>query len=110
MATEIWNIDIKKAIANPESFVTDAIRMLQTQNAELHHWNKYHNPTADGFMGGQFYLGMDCVNCKFSDAEKAIRERLLEGIKNDPANTLFGLSLTEIAQLIHEKKAEVSRG
>ena len=34
----------------------------------LHHWNKYHNP--DGFMGGQFYLGTDCCNCPFADAER----------------------------------------
>lgn len=38
----------------------------------LHHWHKYHNPTAAGFMGGQFYLGVDCVNCPFSDAEREI--------------------------------------
>ena len=47
---------------------------LNHVHATLHHWNKYHNPTAEGFMGGEFYLGEECVNCPFSDAQVAIRK------------------------------------
>ena len=59
----------KQSIASTLEFGT-----IDDVHATLHHWNKYHNPTASGFMGGEFYLGEECVNCPFSDAQKAIRE------------------------------------
>jgi len=59
----------KQSVASTLEFGT-----IDDVHATLHHWNKYHNPTASGFMGGEFYLGEECVNCPFSDAQKAIRE------------------------------------
>jgi hypothetical protein len=66
---------------------------LNHVHATLHHWNKYHNPTEEGFMGGELYLGEACVNCPFSDAQAAIRrleaEKAVRSFCDDKMNQAF---------------------
>lgn len=111
METEVWNIDVKKALEDPESFIPAAVQMLHSQHSELHHWNKYHNPTPSGFMGGQFYLGVDCVSCRFGEAERAVRKMIEVKILRDLALEVMNDSLAEIITAKADRlEAEANRG
>jgi hypothetical protein len=45
---------------------------LEIRRSEMHHWNKYHNAdSTTAFMGGEFYLGELCINCKFGNSDRA---------------------------------------
>src|SRR6202046_1699469 len=46
--------------------VLDAYDQL---HAHLHHFSKYHAADEDAFMGGEFYLGTECVSCEFSRSQ-----------------------------------------
>ena len=77
---------------------------MNTEMSELHHWNKYHNPTPSGFMAGAFYLGTACCNCKFAEAEKVIRKEIEIQVLRDASlailnNDLSALLDARIAQL-----------
>ena len=84
---------------------------MSNDKSDLHHWNKYHNPTPSGFMGGQLYLGVDCVSCRFGEAERAARKMIEVKILRDLALEIMNDRLAEIITAKADKlEAEVKRG